>query len=368
MFGYEASYEEVWLARQNAIAKIYGDWDESYNQLGRYFNALQTFIPGTIVDLQTRPFDVGNSLDVVFHQVFWSCPSCIKAFKHCKPLISVDATHLVGKYSGILLIAIAQDGNGNLLPVAFAIVEKEDTDSWFFFLTNLRRHVAPQPDILIISNNHPAIKAALERDGSGWHHDAYCIRHIASNFGTKFKNNVAKEHVVKAAYSKTQAQAQYHIDLIRSEDSRTSQAMMEWIQELEPHKWLQHRDEGRRYGHMTTHLSQCYNAVLKGTCDIPVCAIVKCTYHRLNALFIILGQEAQAQISAGQIFSKFLLKAIQANRSGTRHMHVTSYDRATLIFIVHEITRTSTSSQSKFQVNLEHRRCDCGCFQALHYP
>ncbi|RYR54676.1 hypothetical protein Ahy_A06g029981 isoform A [Arachis hypogaea] len=123
---------KVWHAKQKATAKIYGDWDESYDQLRRYFNALQAFIPGTIVDLQTHPNYVGNILDrqsVVFHQVFWSFPSCVEAFRHCKPLVSVDGMHLYGKYAGTLLMGIAQDGNNNILPIAFAIVKRENTDS-----------------------------------------------------------------------------------------------------------------------------------------------------------------------------------------------------------------------------------------------
>ncbi|XP_025611678.1 uncharacterized protein [Arachis hypogaea] len=100
-YGYKVSYKKVWHAKQKAIAKIYGDWDESYDQLRRYFNALQTFI---------------------------------LAFRNCKPLVSVDGTHLYEKYAGTLLMGIAQDGNNNILPIAFAIVERENTDSWFFFL------------------------------------------------------------------------------------------------------------------------------------------------------------------------------------------------------------------------------------------
>ncbi|KAL4349809.1 hypothetical protein AHAS_Ahas10G0079100 [Arachis hypogaea] len=69
---------------------------------------------------------------------------------------------------------------------------------------------------------------------------------------------------------------------------------MAWIRGLEPPKWLQHRDEGRRYGHMTTNLSECINSVMKGTRNLPVCAIVKSTYYRLNALFVQKGRQAEA--------------------------------------------------------------------------
>ncbi|XP_015939484.1 uncharacterized protein LOC107465025 [Arachis duranensis] len=49
-YGYNVYYKKVWHAKQKAIAKIYGDWDESYDQLKRYFNALQTFIPGNLTN------------------------------------------------------------------------------------------------------------------------------------------------------------------------------------------------------------------------------------------------------------------------------------------------------------------------------
>ncbi|XP_057739666.1 uncharacterized protein LOC130956664 [Arachis stenosperma] len=177
-YGYKVSYKKVWLAKQKAIAIIYGDWDDSYNQLQRYFNALQTFIPGTIVDLQTRPYYVGNTLDcdsVMFHLVFWSSPLCVEAFKHCKPLVSVDGTHLYGKYTETLLMGIAQDENNNILPIAFALLERENTDAWYFFLTNLRRHVATQPGVLLISDRHASIKSALERNGCGCEHNVYYV-------------------------------------------------------------------------------------------------------------------------------------------------------------------------------------------------
>ncbi|XP_025611796.1 uncharacterized protein [Arachis hypogaea] len=218
-YGYKVSYKKVWHAKQKAIAKIYGDREESYDQL----EDISTHC--TIVDLQTRPNYVGNTLDrhsVIFHQVFWSFPSCVEAFKHCVPLVSVVGIHLYGKYARTLLMGIAQDGNNNILPIAFAIVKRENTDSWFFFLSNLKRHVTTQPRILLISDRHAAIKAALERAGCGWKHNVYYVRHIASNFATSFKSKEAKRHLVNAAYSKTQELAQYYIELISSEDTVTS--------------------------------------------------------------------------------------------------------------------------------------------------
>ncbi|XP_025636226.1 uncharacterized protein [Arachis hypogaea] len=112
-FGYKASYRKVCLAKQRVIARIYGNWEESYNDLFRWLFAIQMYLPGTWVQLTFL--------------------SCVEAFEHCKSLISIDDTHLYGKYGGTLFMTIAQDGNSNILPIVFAVVEDETKEAWSFF-------------------------------------------------------------------------------------------------------------------------------------------------------------------------------------------------------------------------------------------
>ena len=64
----------------------------------------------------------------IFNFAFWAFGPCIRGFRHCKPMISIDATHLYGKYKGKLLIAMATDGNNEVYPLMFAIVESGEQD------------------------------------------------------------------------------------------------------------------------------------------------------------------------------------------------------------------------------------------------
>ena len=57
--------------------------------------------------------------------VYWAFAPCIAAFQYCRPVISIDGTHLYGKYKGVLMIAMATDANQKVLPLAFAVVDKE---------------------------------------------------------------------------------------------------------------------------------------------------------------------------------------------------------------------------------------------------
>ncbi|XP_057733939.1 uncharacterized protein LOC130949154 [Arachis stenosperma] len=235
-YGFRPSYRKVWLAKQKAVAEIYGDWEESYAELPRWMLGIQATMPGTITVLKTSPVQIGGAVDesrVYFHRLFWTFPPCIEAFRHCKPLVSIDGTHLYGKYGGTLLLAIAQDGNSNILPVAFALVEGENAESWSFFLSNLREHVTPQEGILVISDRHNGIKAALEAPENGWlpprAFRAYCIRHVAANFALTFKGKDSRRLLVNAAYAKTEGEFYYWFDIMRTENP----AMCDWANRME---------------------------------------------------------------------------------------------------------------------------------------
>ena len=60
----------------------------------------------------------------VFQHVFWAFHSYIKGFNHCRSILSIDGTHLYGKYKGTLMIAMGCDGNNKLFSLTFAIIEE----------------------------------------------------------------------------------------------------------------------------------------------------------------------------------------------------------------------------------------------------
>ncbi|KAL5184407.1 hypothetical protein HKD37_17G048115 [Glycine soja] len=266
-FAYKVSYKKAWLAKQKAIAIEYGDWDESYAKLSSWLTHMQNHSPGSYFQVLHDDFIVGNTVSCEhrqFHRVFWTFGQCKEAFKYCKPIIQVDDTHLYDKYRGTLLMATSQDGNGGVLPLAFAVVEGETLTAWSWFLAHLREHVTDKNGICLISDRHASIKSAVANEALGWQpphgYHVYCVRHIASNFNRKFNNAKQKEMLKKLAIAT-------------------------WIDRISKEKWTMAYDrEGRRYGHMTTNLSEYINKVLKDCRNIPITALVKSTYSRYFAL------------------------------------------------------------------------------------
>ena len=64
-----------------------------------------------------------------FKSVFWVFRPCIVGFKKCRPVISINATHLYGKYKGKLMITMATNANNKIYQLAFDVVESKSTET-----------------------------------------------------------------------------------------------------------------------------------------------------------------------------------------------------------------------------------------------
>jgi hypothetical protein len=53
----------------------------------------------------------------------------VPSFAHYRPIVSVDATFLTGKYKCTLMVAIGMTAENQLMPLAFALVEGENNES-----------------------------------------------------------------------------------------------------------------------------------------------------------------------------------------------------------------------------------------------
>ncbi|RYR39120.1 hypothetical protein Ahy_A09g044566 [Arachis hypogaea] len=206
---------------------------------------------------------------------------CINpAFKHCKILIFIDVTPLYGKYKRTLLMAIMQDGNTNILPIIFAVVKGETREAWSFFLTYLRKQVTPQPYILVISDRYNSIYSTLNTEENGWHalaaFQAFCAQHV----------------LVSATYLKSHTEFTHYFDWIRSKN----QVIANWLDEMPRSHKAQYANEGHRFGHITTNISKCINAIMKAMRYPLISSFVKLMGSELFAKKDI---EAQAQLYGG---------------------------------------------------------------------
>ncbi|RYR24778.1 hypothetical protein Ahy_B02g058317 [Arachis hypogaea] len=316
-FNYTVSYRKAWLAKQRAVEKIFGGWEASYKALPIWMEAMCHKEPSAVIHFETMPAYQGDDLvgDIrVLHRVFWSYYPCIRAFRHCKPIVQVDGTHLYGKYKGCLLVAVSQDDNNNIVPIAFAIVEGETSDAWHFFLSNMRQHVVTRDGVGLISDRHESINAAVERSNGAWSppraFHMFCIRHIESNFLRKFKAPYLQKLVVNIGYSRTVREYEVRYQRLRER----GEAYTNWLNRIPREQYALAFDGGYRWGHMTTNLVECINS-------------------------------------------------LHANQLASGNIQISCFDRQNEVFEVREMP-----SGMEFAVDLRGMRCDCGEFQVDRLP
>ena len=149
-----------------------------------------------------------------------------------------------------------------------------------------------------------------------------------------------------------------------------SPAIKTWIDKISKEKWTMAYDRGgRRYGHMTTNLSECVNKVFRGCCNIPITALVKSTYSRCRQYFVDRGCKAQRELQSCQIYCSKVMKEIQKNQEKACSHIVRIYDIQRTMFEVEEAyDPMSQRGGQKWSVNLNDRYCQCGQFSTYHYP
>ncbi|KAL2240943.1 UNVERIFIED_CONTAM: hypothetical protein Sindi_0735500 [Sesamum indicum] len=254
--GYDIAYQKAWYSLKMAREMVYGTWESSVQKLPKYLGALQKYNPGTIVEWQHKARDTSTGAYVIGY-VFWAFKPCIEGFQHCRNLISVDGTHLYTKYKHKMLIAAAMDGNQQVLPLAFAVVDEESLLSWKWFLRQLSRHIIRgRRGICLISDRHAGITRAVREcpdfvPPNGVHR--YCLRHVCSNFNSKYKNVVLKDLCWRAG-------SEYQIrkfNRTMEEIKKQSLEAFQWLDRIDKEKWTASHDGGWRCGILTTNMSEC---------------------------------------------------------------------------------------------------------------
>jgi hypothetical protein len=93
--GHEVSYWKAWMAKQKILERLLGTYEESFQNLPKTLLAIKDSNPGTTITRDHKMID-GNK--ATFRRAFWAFNALINRFQYCCPLISIDNTHLYGKY------------------------------------------------------------------------------------------------------------------------------------------------------------------------------------------------------------------------------------------------------------------------------
>ncbi|XP_021748062.1 uncharacterized protein LOC110713921 [Chenopodium quinoa] len=242
-------------------------------------------------------------------------------------VICIDGTHLYGKYEGTLLVAMSVDASFQVFPIAFAVVEGENTSSWAWFLGCIRDRVTQRDGLCVIFDRHPRIIATMNDPNVGFTHPRayhrFCVRHIASNLKTHVRSNDMRDMFKAAAYQRQERKLQANMCFIGEACTKA----IEYIAQVSFPMWSLFHDNGRRYSICTTNFSETFNNVLKGAWFLPIMSLVELTFHRVNKYFTLRRESSEATSDQGLPYPPKVTAIVEKNTAKAIYHRVDAYNR-----------------------------------------
>ncbi|CAI9278984.1 unnamed protein product [Lactuca saligna] len=135
LFNINVSVGQCRNARRFSLCEIEGDLKDHYFKLWEYSVEIKRANPGSHVEVYVQP--QSNSI-VVFERFYVSFKGVVDGWLNgCRKVIGIDGCFLKGICKGELLSAVGRDGNNNIYPIAWAIVNVENKSTCKWFLDNL---------------------------------------------------------------------------------------------------------------------------------------------------------------------------------------------------------------------------------------
>uniref|UniRef100_A0A803PYD3 SWIM-type domain-containing protein n=1 Tax=Cannabis sativa TaxID=3483 RepID=A0A803PYD3_CANSA len=232
----DISRDKAYKARKLATKKIEGSYDEQYAALWDYAEEIKYTNKGSTIEFVTEVGDNGNPR---FKRMYICFAGLRDGFNAgCRPLIGLDGCHIKGPHKGQLLTAIGIDADNGIYPVAFAVVEIENKETWNWFLQCLR------VDLKIENSNHwtfitdkqKGLQQSLKdmwEEGIPEAEHRHCARHLEKNFIKVFRDKKLKDLLWKAAREVTIPRFQAAMEEIKQLDK----AAYDWLMEAGPQHW-----------------------------------------------------------------------------------------------------------------------------------
>ncbi|XP_010682934.3 uncharacterized protein LOC104897696 [Beta vulgaris subsp. vulgaris] len=232
-FGVKLSKWNCYRVKKHAHRLLHGNLKDHYSKIAAYLNELKRVDEDFRFQLQTDALE--NDAEHVEHQfkrLYISFPGLRAGFiSGCRKVVCIDGCFLKTFLGGQLLCAISRDGNNQMFPICWAVVEAENNEAWKWFLENLKKDLPGfgGEDCTIISDQHKSIMHGVKTIFPDVEH-RNCARHIWPSWHKKHRGDGLKEKFWQAVYAYNMAD----FDLALQEMDVLSTAAVEDFKALKP--------------------------------------------------------------------------------------------------------------------------------------
>nr|XP_020200415.1 uncharacterized protein LOC109786244 [Aegilops tauschii subsp. strangulata] len=256
-------YMRVSRGKDKAMDMISGKWEDSFHRLYSFKAEVEKCSPGSVVEIdkETVQYTIKGKVreKECFRRVFVSFKACWRGFLNgCRPYLAVDSTALNGRFKGQLASACAIDGRNWLYPVAYGVLETESSESWAWFLQNLRGLIGHPEGLVIHTDACKGLETAVEQVWPGVEHRE-CMRHLATNFRKKFKGKVYDDNIWAASLTFSSRKHNWHMKQILAKKS-----VQKYMAEHHTKIWYRSKfNEIYKVDYVNNNLAESFNSKVR---------------------------------------------------------------------------------------------------------
>ncbi|XP_038701798.1 uncharacterized protein LOC119998517 [Tripterygium wilfordii] len=268
-------------AKKKAMDIVQGSHKEQFRRLHDYCAEIMKSNPGSSAGVSVEtPTDVHQSEDTpprslspVFERMYICLDACKKSFSFCRPIIGIDGCFLKGVYGGQLLTVVGRDPNDQMLPIAYAIINRENRENWTWFLGRLLEDIGSHRENrwTFMSDQQKGLLLTLDEDLEGMDH-RFCVRHLYSNFKKVFPGRELKDLMWKAARATLPQEWLRTMKEIEKKDVGAYTRLMG----IEPRFWTRSHFNGHpKCDTLVNNMSETFNSVILSAREMPVVSMLE---------------------------------------------------------------------------------------------
>ncbi|GJW05626.1 mutator type transposase [Tanacetum coccineum] len=260
---------KAFRSKQEAEKKLRGDYTQQYKMLRDYVMELQETNPNTTVKIHVQS-EANHEVPTRVFKRIYVCLGPLKAgFKvGMRDLLGLDGAFMKGLYPCQVLTAVGVDPNNGIYPLAYGLVENENTESWTWFLTQLGDDLElyRNSNFTFVSDRQKGIIPAIANLFPNAEH-RYCVKHIHENMKKRWNGNAYKELLWTAASTTTVPEFQKAMEKLKE----FSKEAYEWLNLIPPQHWSRsHFSVRAKSDVLLNNMCEVFNGKLVGGRDKPI--------------------------------------------------------------------------------------------------
>ncbi|XP_022880517.1 PKS-NRPS hybrid synthetase CHGG_01239-like [Olea europaea var. sylvestris] len=263
-FGVKISYSKARRGKLRALNMLHGTPRDSFQKLSSYCHVVGESNPGTFTHIEV---DFCNRFCYFF--VAFGASIC-GYMQYLRPIICVDGSHLKGPYKGTLLVATAQDGNKQIYPLAWGIVDAETNKSWKWFLSNLKDLIGDSEELVFVSDRKKSIQKAISQLFPSSRHGC-CIWHMEKNLIQRY-NKASLLFLFKRAATTFRVE---DFERLMGQIRRVNKRAHGYLERAGYSFWSRALFIGHRYNIMTNNNAESLNSMLREARSLPITCLVE---------------------------------------------------------------------------------------------